>query len=123
MSWYLGVFKKYATFSGRARRKEFWMFILFNWIFSVVLIGLDNLVGTTFENQSTGIFSALYSLAVMIPGLAVAVRRLHDTGKSGWYVLVVLIPLAGFIWYIVLQATEGQPGENQYGPDPKAVVG
>ena len=123
MQWYLDVLKKYAVFSGRARRKEFWMFVLFNFIAVIVAGILDNILNTTYSNQSTGIISTLYSLAVLLPGLGVAIRRMHDLGKSGWWVLVSLIPIAGIIWYIVLVATEGQHGDNQYGADPKATPG
>jgi uncharacterized membrane protein YhaH (DUF805 family) len=121
MQWYLDVLKKYAVFSGRARRKEFWMFVLFNFIAAVLAGILDNILHTTYSNQSTGIISTLYSLAVLLPGLGVAIRRMHDIGKSGWWILVSLIPVAGIIWYIVLAATEGQHGDNQYGADPKAA--
>jgi len=121
MQWYLDVLKKYAVFSGRARRKEFWMFVLFNFIAAVLAGILDNILHTTYSNQSTGIISTLYSLAVLLPGLGVAIRRMHDIGKSGWWILVSLIPVAGIIWYIVLTATEGQHGDNQYGADPKAA--
>ena len=121
MQWYLDVLKKYAVFSGRARRKEFWMFVLFNFIAAILAGILDNILHTTYSNQSTGIISTLYSLAVLLPGLGVAIRRMHDIGKSGWWILVSLIPVAGIIWYIVLAATEGQHGDNQYGADPKAA--
>jgi uncharacterized membrane protein YhaH (DUF805 family) len=121
MQWYLDVLKKYAVFSGRARRKEFWMFVLFNFIAAVLAGILDNILNTTYSNQSTGIISTLYSLAVLLPSLSVAIRRMHDIGKSGWWILVSLIPVAGIIWYIVLAATEGQHGDNQYGADPKAA--
>jgi uncharacterized membrane protein YhaH (DUF805 family) len=123
MQWYLDVLKKYAVFSGRARRKEFWMFVLFNFIAAIVAGILDNILHTTYSNQTTGIISTVYSLAVLLPGLGVAIRRMHDLGKSGWWILVSLIPVAGIIWYIVLAATEGQHGDNQYGADPKAAPG
>lgn len=123
MKWYLGVLKKYAVFSGRARRKEYWMFFLFNWIFSIAAVLLDNLIGTANSDTGYGVISIIYSLAVLLPSLAVGIRRLHDLGKSGWWIFIALIPLVGAIWLIVLFATAGQPVENQYGPDPKAVVG
>lgn len=123
MKWYLGVLKKYAVFSGRARRKEYWMFFLFNWIFSVAAVLLDNLIGTANSDSGAGVISIIYSLAVLLPSLAVGIRRLHDLGKSGWWIFIALIPLVGAIWLIVLYATAGQPVENQYGPDPKAIVG
>ncbi len=121
MKWYLKVVKEnYANFQGRARRQEYWMFLLFNIIFLIVAMVLDNVFGLAFEGIGYGPLYVVYSLAVLVPGLAVAVRRLHDIGKSGWMILVGLIPLIGFIWLLVLYVTEGEKGDNQYGPDPKA---
>ncbi len=119
MEWYLKVLKNYATFSGRARRKEYWMFFLFNVIFSFLAAVIDNIIGIADPRTGYGVVYVIYSLAVFIPGLAVLVRRLHDTGKSGWMVLVGLIPLAGAIWLLILMVTEGDKGANEYGPDPK----
>jgi len=119
MNWYLTVLKKYAVFGGRARRKEYWMFLLFNIIFTIVAVILDNVLGTAIENLGYGLFYILYGLAVLLPALAVTVRRLHDTGKSGWWIFISLIPLIGAIWLLVLLATDSQPGKNQYGPNPK----
>ena len=121
MNWYLQVLKKYADFDGRARRTEYWMFVLLNIIFCFAAIILDNVIGTAIDGIGYGIFYFVYVLGVFIPGLAVAVRRLHDTDKSGWMMFVALIPIAGAIWLIVLMATEGDARENQYGPDPKQV--
>lgn len=122
MSWYIAVLKKYVTFDGRARRKEYWMFALFNLIFALVAMILDNVLGLANENTGYGILYTLYGLAVLLPGLAVAVRRLHDIGKSGWWLFIALIPLIGAIWLLVLTVTDSQPGDNQYGPNPKASV-
>ena len=122
MNWYLKVLKQYADFSGRARRKEYWMFALFNFIFLIVALILDNILGTTAGELPYGVFYFLYALVVLIPGLAVAVRRLHDVGKSGWMILIALIPIIGAIWLLVLMVTDGNPGENQYGPNPKEVI-
>ncbi len=122
MNWYLLVLKKFADFNGRARRTEYWMFVLFNIIFGIVAAVIDNVVGTAIDGVGYGLFYILYMLAVLIPGLAVAVRRLHDTGKSGWMLLVALIPLVGAIWLLVLMVTEGTPGENQYGSNPKESI-
>lgn len=119
MNWYIAVLKKYAVFSGRARRQEYWMFVLFNIIFVFVAMIIDNVLGTVIEGTGYGLFYFLYVIAVFIPGLAVSVRRLHDIGKSGWWILISLVPIIGGIWLIVLQATDSQPGENQYGPNPK----
>ena len=113
MNWYLKVLKQYADFNGRARRQEYWMFVLFNIIVSVVVSVLDSIMGTW------GAIVGLYGLAMLIPGLAVSIRRLHDIGKSGWMVLIVFIPLIGIIWLIILLATDSTPGNNQYGNNPK----
>jgi len=114
MEWYLKVVRdNYANFKGRARRKEFWMFVLFNFIISFTLGIVGYIIGTP-------LLSNLYSLAIFIPSIAVAVRRLHDIGKSGWWLLIAFIPIIGFIWLIVLYATEGDSGPNEYGEDPKA---
>jgi uncharacterized membrane protein YhaH (DUF805 family) len=122
MNWYLKVLKQYADFSGRARRKEYWMFVLFNLIFAIVAMILDNILGLTVGILPYGVFYVLYTLAVLIPGLAVAVRRLHDVGKSGWMILIALIPLIGAIWLLVLMVTDSNPGKNQYGSNPKEVT-
>ncbi len=116
MDWYLKVIKNYVGFDGRARRKEYWMFVLFNIIFAIAASILDMIIGTYFVIQ------LLYGLAVLIPGIAVSIRRLHDTDKSGIWILVSLIPIIGGIWLIVLMVGEGTTGDNQYGPDPKAVT-
>ncbi len=121
MNWYLTVLKNYAGFSGRARRKEYWMFVLFNILFAIVALILDNILGIAIEGVGYGPLYGLYALIVLIPGLAVSVRRLHDVGKSGWMLLVALIPLIGAIWLLVLMVTDSNPGENQYGPNPKTI--
>lgn len=122
MKWWLTCMKKYVVFSGRARRKEYWMFVLFNVIFAIVAMILDNVLGIAIEGVGYGPLYGLYLLAMIIPSLAVAVRRLHDVGKSGWMILISLIPIIGAIWLLVLMVTDGNPGENQYGPNPKEVT-
>ena len=113
VNWYLAVLKNYAGFSGRARRTEYWMFVLFNVIITIVLQVISLAI------QQVSILGAIYGLAVLIPGLAVGVRRLHDTGRSGWWLLIGLVPLIGAIVLIVFMATDGEPGDNAYGPNPK----
>lgn len=116
------VFSQYAGFSGRARRSEYWYFILFNMIAPAILSGLAAATGSTIFN----ILSGIYGLAVLIPGLAVTVRRLHDIGKSGWWILLGLIPCIGEIILLIWTVKDSDPGENQYGPNPKeagSVVG
>jgi uncharacterized membrane protein YhaH (DUF805 family) len=121
MQWYTDVIKKYAEFSGRARRKEYWMFALFNVIISLVIGIIDNIIGTTYGSANTGVLGTIYSLAVLLPSLAVGVRRLHDTGRSGWWLLINLVPCVGWIVFLVFAIQEGNAGDNQYGPDPKAA--
>lgn len=129
MNYYLKVLKNYATFSGRARRSEYWYFALFNIIFAIVASLLDRLIGDTFTmnfagspmSLGYGYIYVLYALAVFIPGLAVSVRRLHDVGKSGWFFFIVLIPLVGVIWLLVLFFSDSQFGPNKYGPNPKGI--
>ncbi|HAL57302.1 MAG TPA: DUF805 domain-containing protein [Bacteroidetes bacterium] len=116
MEWYLRVVKdNYANFKGRARRKEYWMFVLFNILFATVALIIDFVLGTYL------LVYGLYLLAVIIPGIAVTVRRLHDVGKSGWWYFIALIPFIGAIWLLVLLCTDGNPGENNYGSSPKAA--
>ncbi|MEL3912683.1 DUF805 domain-containing protein [Treponema pedis] len=114
MKYYLDVLKKYVVFEGRARRKEYWMFVLFNSIFEVVLSGIDFVLGTG------TILGSLYALALFLPSLAVTVRRLHDIGKEWYWIFIGLIPIVGPIWMIILMAKKGMEGENEFGPDPKA---
>ncbi|SDX01268.1 DUF805 domain-containing protein [Marinobacter mobilis] len=115
MNWYLEVMKKYAVFTGRAQRAEYWMFFLFNFIIAFALGFIEGLVG------SPGILGLLYSLAVLIPGIAVSVRRLHDTDRSGWWLLIGFIPLIGAIVLLVFLVQDSKPGENQFGANPKGV--
>ena len=122
MNYYLEVLKKYAVFSGRARRKEYWMFFLFNLIITIVLAIIDNLIGTFSPQSGVGLLEGLYSLAVLLPSIAVTVRRLHDTGRSGWWILIGLIPIIGGIVLLIFMVLDSQPGENKYGPNPKPAI-
>jgi uncharacterized membrane protein YhaH (DUF805 family) len=119
MNWYLTVLKKYAVFGGRARRREYWFFVLFSVIISIVLGIIDGLTGSFNPTVGLGLLSGIYSLAILIPSLAVGVRRLHDTGKRGWWLLLALIPLVGAIVLLVFMCQDSNPGQNQYGPNPK----
>ena len=130
MQWYLKVLRQYADFSGRARRTEFWMFVLFNAIAVIILTILDNLLGLSGSwigggavYVSSGVLTSIYELAVLVPSLAVGARRLHDTGKSGWWQLLHLIPIVGTIVLIVFFATDGDRAPNKYGVDPKQLGG
>lgn len=116
MNYYLTVLKNYAVFTGRSQRAEYWYFVLFNIIISIVLGIISALI-----SDDAGILRGLYSLAVLIPGLAVSVRRLHDIGKSGWMLLIALIPLIGAIWLLIIMARDSDFGENKYGLNPKGI--
>ena len=119
MEWYLMVWKKFAVFSGRSRRKEYWMFFLFNTLIEFTLCILAMLL---MKSGLSGVLyglCGLYMLACVIPAIACSVRRLHDTDKSGWLFLLVLIPIVGPIILLVFFMLAGNPGANQYGPDPK----
>lgn len=112
IEWYKKVvLENYANFNGRARRAEYWNFVLVNIIISILLMVVDSVIGIQ-------VLSGIYSLALLIPSIAAAVRRLHDLDKSGWFLLLAFIPLVN-IWLIVLLASEGTRGPNQYGADPK----
>ncbi len=127
MNWYLQVLKKYAVFSGRARRKEFWMFFLFNGIIIFALVAAA-MAGGSIAGGSEGLMFLfillymLYVLAMLIPNIAVSVRRLHDTNRSGWWLLIDLIPFIGGIIILMFMMENSQPGENRYGPNPKATA-
>jgi uncharacterized membrane protein YhaH (DUF805 family) len=131
MDWYLMVWSKFAEFDGRSRRTEYWMFVLINFLV-IIALAIVGALGLAFMGHSSGIGAVLfvplglYVLAMIIPGLAVSVRRLHDSGKSGWLLLLLtvlgVIPLIGFIAsvvQIVLMCQDSNPGMNQYGPNPK----
>ena len=122
MNWYLHVLKNYATFSGRARRKEYWMFFLISALISIVLTLLDILLGTYSVEYEAELFSGLYSLLILIPSIAVVVRRLHDTDRSGWWILISLIPLIGVIVLFVFICLDSQPGTNRFGLNPKEAA-
>ncbi|MFJ8659967.1 DUF805 domain-containing protein [Streptomyces sp. NPDC093795] len=116
MNWYLDVLKKYAVFSGRARRKEYWMYILFNAIAAVVLMAVD------FALSTYPLLTAVYTLAVLVPSLAVTVRRLHDTGRSGWWYFIAFVPLVGGIILLVFTCSDSEGHDNAYGANPKAAL-
>ena len=124
MNWYLDVLKKYADFSGRARRKEYWMFALFNVLIYIAILIFSAILGSI-DNSLALIGSLLlmiYGLAIFIPSLAVAVRRLHDTSRSGWWLLIGLVPFVGGIIFLVFAVSDSTPGENEYGKNPKELA-
>ena len=117
MGWYLSVLKKYATFSGRARRKEFWMFYLFQ----VLIVGGLAIAFMATESAAVQWIQLGYLVATLIPTIAVTVRRLHDTGSSGAWYFITFVPLIGGFWLLVLLTGSSQPHDNKYGPSPKAA--
>ena len=119
MDWYLAVLKKYVEFDGRARRKEYWMFTLFSTLISVGLAAVDVFSGLTNATGGINPLSTVYSMAVFLPTLAVSIRRLHDTNRSGWFLLLAFIPCIGAIILLVFYIEEGTKGSNKFGSDPK----
>jgi uncharacterized membrane protein YhaH (DUF805 family) len=120
--WYFEVLRKFATFNGRARRREYWTFQLVNLLLVIALAVVDELTGTFDEDVGLGLLSGLYLLAILLPSFAVQVRRLHDTGRSGWWILVGLVPLIGNLVLIVFSLLDSQPDSNRFGPNPKKPV-
>jgi uncharacterized membrane protein YhaH (DUF805 family) len=118
MSWYIAALKKYADFNGRAGKAEFWMFTLINTIISVILYLID---GEIMPGSNSHLLYTLYGLAVLVPSLAVSVRRLHDTGRSGWWILINVIPILGQLVYLVFLLQDSQ-GANQYGSSPRLAT-
>ena len=110
---------KYVDFSGRARRSEFWYFFLFSVLVQVVTGILDGIIGTDFDDSSGGLISTVASLALFLPSIAVSARRLHDIGKSGWWQLLAIIPIIGWIIVIIWYCTDTSRGDNEHGPAPK----
>jgi uncharacterized membrane protein YhaH (DUF805 family) len=121
MNWYLAVLKKYADFNGRARRTEYWMFALFNILicFAALILSLILMKVSVGLGIFIYVLLALYSLATLVPGVAVCVRRLHDSSKSGWLILVCLVPIIGGLIVLIMMLLDSTPGANLYGPNPK----
>ncbi len=118
MEWFMKALRQYAVFTGRARRKEYWFFVLFYLLIAIALGFIDSMLGLGSEDY--GLLSGLFGLAMILPALGVAVRRMHDIGRSGWWVLVSLIPFIGWLIFIWFATRDGEAGPNAYGPDPKA---
>ena len=115
MKEYIDVLKKWKDFDGRARRREYWMFVLFMAIFAIVAGIIDAILGTIC------VFVGIYYLAMLLPMIAVSKRRMHDIGKSGWWLFITFVPVIGSLWYLFLTIQDGQPGSNQYGENPKGI--
>jgi len=119
MDYYLKVLKNYAIFEGRARRKEYWLFVLFNVLAVLSLSLVDNILGTFDRESKAGLIGTIYSLAVIIPSIAVSIRRLHDTDKSGWWLLLYIIPLFGSLVLLIFFISDSQSETNRFGVNPK----
>lgn len=122
MSWFLLALRKYATFGGRSRRSEYWYFVLFYLVILIALTVLDVLLGSFSQEHGIGWLSGVFSLAMLVPTLAVTSRRLHDTGRSGWWQLIAFVPVVGVIALIVFLARDSHPDVNDYGGNPKLSV-
>ena len=123
MNYYIDVLKKYAVFNGRARRAEYWFFALFNIIIAIGLGILDAVIfGVATDGAATGLLGLVYNLAIFLPSIAVSIRRLHDTDRSGWWLLIALVPVIGAIVLLVFMVLEGTQGENRFGEDPKETL-
>ncbi|QDU04573.1 Inner membrane protein YhaI [Gimesia chilikensis] len=120
MNWYLTVLKKYAEFSGRARRKEYWMFVLMNFLVSILISIVGAVIGDT-DGLIAVSLSGVYALFIFIPSLAVTVRRLHDTNKSGWWILITFVPLIGGLVLLIFMIMDSDPNTNAYGANPKTA--
>ena len=122
MDLYLQPFRKYAVFSGRAGRPEYWVFSLVNIVISLVLSFVDGAIGTYDPQTEIGALGVVFSLVILLPALAVSVRRLHETGRSGWWMLLLLLPLLGALVILVFMLLASNEGENEYGPHPGEAV-
>jgi uncharacterized membrane protein YhaH (DUF805 family) len=122
MNWFVTALKNYAVFSGRSCRSEYWYFALFYVILYVVCAIVDVATGSFDRASGIGVFTGILTLALLIPSLSVTVRRLHDTGRSGWWLFIALIPLVGAIILLVFLAQDGEAGPNRFGASPKAVI-
>ena len=119
MNWVKTVFRKYAIFQGRAQRAEYWYFVLFYVIVYTALGFLDGSLSRPADESPWGLLTGVFALATLVPSIAVSVRRLHDTNRSGWWLLVSLVPVLGLILLFVWFAQPGEPEANRFGPDPK----
>jgi uncharacterized membrane protein YhaH (DUF805 family) len=119
MKWFMAALKKYADFSGRARRSEYWYFVLFYVLIYIFLAFMDGMVGSFSAGTQIGLFSGLFALIMLIPSISVGVRRLHDTDRSGWWLLLSLIPIIGAIVLLVFTVQDSQASQNRFGLNPK----
>ncbi len=122
MNYYIQAFKKFSDFSGRARRKEYWSFFLVNVLVTIVIILIDLALGTySIGEERLGLLGTIYSIILIVPSIAITVRRLHDTSRSGWWILIALIPVLGALVLLYFTLLDSTPGSNEYGPNPKEI--
>ena len=119
MNWFLTAFKKYAVFEGRAQRSEYWYFVLFYTLIAIALAIVDSVTGSFNPSAGLGLLGGIFTLAMLIPSIAVSFRRLHDTDRSAWWLLIGLVPFIGVIVLLIFFALDSQPGTNRFGPNPK----
>lgn len=122
MKWYIKCIKNYTNFSGRARRKEYWMFLLFNILIIFALVFISGFISEVLGSDAGSFIIGAYILFIIIPHFAVVVRRLHDIGKSGAYWFVRFIPIIGVFWLLFLLVEDSAVGNNNYGPNPKKMI-
>lgn len=122
MAWYMSMLRGYDDFTGRARRRDYWLFLLANLLLACVTAVLDFVVGSEIGLAGLGPFGTLLMVIVALPSLALGVRRLHDSGRSGWWMLVSLVPFIGVVALLVLMVLPGTSGPNEYGPDPRPML-
>lgn len=122
MEWFIYALRRYNDFNSRSRRREYWLFVLFYILLGIGAHFLDSLFGFADVGQVYGPIYSLYIIIMLLPSIAVAVRRLHDIDKSGWWLFIGFIPIIGFIWLLIYFLREGTYGSNQYGPDPKEDI-
>ena len=122
MDWFVEALKKYAVFSGRAQRSEYWYFFLFYGLISIALGIADGLAGSYNQHAGMGLLGGIFSIGMLLPSLGVSVRRLHDIDRSGWWLLIALVPVVGAIVLLVFCVRDSQPGTNRFGPNPKDAM-
>jgi len=122
MSWFLLALRNYSKFSGRSQRSEYWFFFLFYLLIGFGLAIVDGMLGFFDQDEDYGLLSGIFAIAMLIPSLAVNVRRLHDIGRSGWWLLIALIPIVGSLVLFWFAVQDSEPGSNAYGPNPKPLA-
>lgn len=122
MGWFLIALKKYVDFSGRARRKEYWYFFLFYLLFYFAAAFIDGMFGAFDSEDGMALLTTVFALAMLLPSITVGVRRLHDTGRSGWWLLIALVPVLGALVLLFFSVQDSEPGDNRFGPNPKGLA-